>query len=115
MVIEINDLTTPGKIQEVFRSEYPYLKIELLTTVGGTQVPVPPEKAIGGFRSKHTSGKWKVHPSNNIAEIENAFSNLFGLEVRVLRQSDSYWITADRNNHLTLPEQNKVGKTDASG
>lgn len=114
MVIEINDLTSTDKIQEVFHREYPYLKIELFSNAGKKQELVPAEKAIGSFREKHTAGKWKVHPANKIPDIERAFSDQFGLAVHVLRRRSTYWVTPDRNEYLTLEEQNKVGKMEAA-
>ena len=117
MVLEINDLKTLRDIQGTFSSRYPFLMIEFYARRPGDgesfekQDLIHIDQSIRNIKRTHVSALFEIKPDNTIDEVEKEFFQRFGLVVRVLSKSDTHWIRPEALGHLTLNQQNEIGRT----
>jgi len=114
--IAITDSTTIEDVQKEFSSHFPFLKIEFYeeehTTGEGTPEShrVNVERTIGEARTKHTAGKLSIHGNQKDSTLEQAFHDVYGLNVQVFRLSGSLWLQTTTTDDWTLSEQNETAK-----
>jgi hypothetical protein len=116
MKIQINDHRKIFAVQEEFSKMFPWLKIEFFSKphkIGGpspkTQL-VPSSKTIGECRTEHDSGTITILPAMTVADLEQAFRDVYGLSVQVFRKSGKSWLETTVTDSWTLEKQNEQGK-----
>lgn len=121
MKILINDSRTIKDIQEEFKANFPYLKIEFFSEPHKIGAPSAkksikaPTKTIGECRTVHKKGSLTITPKMTVAELEQNFNKLFGLSVQVFRRSGKVWLETTRTDDWTLEVQNTQGEELSKG
>ena len=116
MKILINDHRKLFAIQKEFREMFPYLKLEFFSKPNKVGAPSSlkkmkdPGNTIGQCRVIHNNGTLTITPAMTVADLENGFSDVFGLTVKVFRKSGKVWFNTSATVGLTLESQNKEGK-----
>lgn len=116
MNILINDHRKIFAIQKEFSKAFPYLKLEFFSKPHKVGAPSSkkimkmPNKTIGQCRVIHNKGTLTILPSMTVADLEQAFSDVYGLSVQVFRKSGKVWLETTVTDNWTLEEQNKEGK-----
>ncbi|MGZ3882652.1 MAG: hypothetical protein ACXVPQ_01855 [Bacteroidia bacterium] len=110
MKMLINDNRKVFAIQDEFNDLFPFLKIKFFSKPAGpggapVQKFVNNSKTLGECRTIHNSGEITITPQMTISELEERFSDVYGLGVEVFRKLG----TEDINAGATLEEQNKRG------
>jgi hypothetical protein len=117
MKILINDRRKIYAIQETFNQQFPYLKLEFFSKphkVGGgssKKLITVPSKTLGECRTIHDTGTLTITPQMTVADLEQGFSNVYGLSVQVFRKSGKVWLETTVTDKWTLEEQNRQGES----
>lgn len=117
MKITINDNRKIFAIQEEFNSAFPYLKLEFFAkphTVGGGSAKKlirHSSKTLGECRTVHNKGHITITPQMTVAELEQRFSDAYGLGVQVFRKSGKVWLETTVTDSWTLEQQNNEGES----
>lgn len=117
MKIIINDRKKIHAIQEDFNKRFPYLKLEFFSkphTVGGgsaKHLMKVPSKTLGECRTIHNSGTLTIIPQMIVADLEQNFSDVYGLSIQVFRKSGKVWLETTITDKWTLEEQNRQGES----
>ena len=116
MQIIINDHRKIFAIQEVFNKMFPYLKIEFFAkphksgASSSQKIIKHSSKTLGECRTIHNKGTLTISPGMTVAELEQNFSDVYGLHVQVFRKSGKSWLETSITDGWTLQEQNKQGE-----
>ncbi len=116
MKITINDNRKIHAIQEEFHEAFPYLKIQFLAKSNKTGGPASKKvikqssKTLGECRTIHESGNISISPYMSVADLEQAFSDVYGLGTQVFRKSGKVWLETTVTEGWTLEEQNRQGE-----
>lgn len=116
MKITINDNRKIADIQDEFNKNFPYLKLAFFSQThepkAGTSKALMQHvnKTLGECRTKHNNGTIEIVPGMSVTQLEQHFSNIFGLGVQVFRQSGRVWLETTITDSWTLEEQNKQGE-----
>lgn len=116
MKITINDKRKIFAIQEEFSQAFPYLKLEFFAkphTVGGGSAKKfikHNSKTLGECRTVHNKGHMSITPQMTVAELEQRFSDVYGLGVQVFRKSGKVWLETTVTDGWTLEAQNSQGE-----
>lgn len=116
MKIDINDHRKVFAIQEEFNEVFPYLKLEFFSKPhkqGGASSKesiAESSKLIGDCRTIHAGGTLTVNPNMTVAELEQNFTDVYGLSVQVFRKSGNSWLETTTTDGWTLEKQNKEGE-----
>jgi hypothetical protein len=116
MKIQISDKRRLATIQKEFSTLFPYLKIEFFARPhqsGGAsskKLMKHGNKFVFECRTIHTTGEITVTPQMTVAELEDHFRDVFGLNVQVFRRSGKAWLETTVTDHWTLQEQNHQGR-----
>lgn len=114
--LNITENTSITSIQEAFRSLFPYLSIRFFSAPQKPGEPVHlrsienSEKTLKQLRKKNSPGDITITPETVVADLENKFNNLYGIEVQVYRQSGKAWLETTLTDSWTLDEQNQQGE-----
>lgn len=114
MKIEINDHRKLFAIQEEFNTLFPNLKLEFYgkgSHEHGAHAKKPIEnysKTLGECRTEHTKGSLTVTGGMTIADLQSSFSDVYGIDVHVLKKQADHWVEPDSKNKLSLTEQNST-------
>src|SRR5690349_17830023 len=98
MRIAINDRRTIFAIQRNFSKMFPFLKIEFFSKPhkqGGAspkKMMKHPSKTLGECRTIHNAGTITITPSMTVADLEQNFSNIYGLSTQIFRKSGKVWL-----------------------
>jgi hypothetical protein len=117
MKIIINDRRKVYAIQEDFNKQFPYLKLEFLSkphTAGGAspgKLIKLGGKTLGECRTAHESGILTITPQMSVSDLEQRFSDVYGLSVQVFRKSGRAWLETTITDKWTLEEQNRQGES----
>lgn len=117
MKITINDHRKIFAIQKEFSELFPYLKLEFFAKphkVGAgssKKIMKQPSKTIGECRVIHNKGKLTITPSMTVSDLEQAFSDVYGLSVQVFRKSGRVWLQTTATDEWTLEKQNTQGES----
>ena len=117
MKIAINDHRKIFAIQEEFNAEFPYLKLEFLSKSHKSEGAAEKEfiksssKTLGESRTIHEDGNITITPHMTVNNLEQNFSDIYGLGVQVFRKSGDVWSDTIQTDGLTLEEQNKLGES----
>lgn len=116
MNIIINDHRKIFAIQEAFSKAFPYLKLEFLSkphTSTGSSSPKlvrRNSKTLGECRVVHNKGKITITPNMSVADLEQKFSDVYGLKIQVYRKSGTSWLETSVTDGWSLEEQNSQGE-----
>src|SRR6218665_1094894 len=116
MNITIHDTRTIFAIQEEFSRAFPYLKLEFFARphpVGGGSAKKfirQNSQTLGKCRSIHNKGHMTITPQMRVADLEQRFSDVYGLSVQVFRKSGKIWLETTVTDAWTLEEQNAQGE-----
>ena len=116
MNIVINDHRKIFAIQEAFSKTFPYLKLDFLSkphTSAGSSSPKlvrRNSKTLGECRTIHNKGKISITPSMSVADLEQKFSDVYGLTIQVYRKSGTSWLETSVTDEWSLEEQNSQGE-----
>lgn len=117
MKITINDKRKIFAIQEEFNNAFPFLKLEFFArphTVGGgsaKKLIKHHSKTLGECRTVHNKGNMTITPQMTVAELEQRFSDAYGLGVQVFRKSGKIWLETTVTDSWTLEQQNNEGES----
>ena len=117
MKLKIKHKSCVGNIQQEFHQAYPFLKMEFFST------PHQPGEICkdgfqydAGFRlaqiaKKKEQGCLYIHPWQRTGDVEQEFSDRFGLYVQIYRKENGRWIQTAGTDMFSLEEQNLIGKS----
>jgi len=117
MQILINDHRKLYAIQEDFSRMFAFLKLEFFSKPHKVGAPSSkkliksPSTTIGECRVIHNTGTITITPHMTVAELEQSFSDVYGLSVQVFRKSGRVWLETTVTDGWTLEKQNKQGET----
>jgi hypothetical protein len=121
MKITINDQRKIFAIKEEFNKAFPYLKLEFFSKshtkdgVSSKKIVKHNNKTLGECRTIHNNGEIEITPNMTVADLEQNFSNVYGLGVQVFRESGKVWLETTLTDGWTLEEQNQQGKALSRG
>ncbi len=104
MEIELMPHTVISDIQEQFRLNYPFLKIEFYAKEKEklkSQTAIP----VSVFPVSIS-----IHPHITVSELENNIFKLLRIYAKVLRKAGNLWIPASLTHDWTLEKQNFEGE-----
>ncbi len=117
MKITINDHRKISAIQEEFNTEFPYLKIEFFTKPHKQSGASPKKlikhssKTLEECRTIHNKGHITITSKMTVVDLEQRFSDVYGLGVQVFRKSGKVWLETTVTDGWTLEEQNSQGES----
>jgi hypothetical protein len=116
MKIIINDQRKIHAIQEEFNKEFPYLKIEFFSKphkpggAGSPKLVKNGSKTIEDCRTIHNNGAVTITPHMTVNDLEQRFSDVYGLGIQVFRKSGKLWLETTVTDGWSLLEQNSQGE-----
>ncbi len=116
MKLHIQYSTSINKIKDIFHNSYPYLKIEFFKKPHVQGEPnalidmVKHNIPVGEINSVFKESAVSINPDDSVAKVEQCFRDIFGLSIQVFRKQKDVWIETTHTDHLTLSEQNNMGK-----
>lgn len=115
MKLTINDQRKISSIQKAFNDLFPYLKLEFFSKPhrpghASAKRLMQHHLTIGQCRTQHSSGALTITPVMTVADLEQTFSDLYGLSVQVFRRSGNIWLETTITDSWTLQEQNEQGE-----
>lgn len=116
MKITINDKRKIFAIQEEFNIAFPFLRIEFFSKPskpgGGSSKKLIKQgsKTLAECRTIHTNGKISIEAEMTVNELEQRFSDVYGIGVQVFRKSGNVWLETTVTDGWTLREQNDQGE-----
>lgn len=112
MKIDINDHRKLFAIQEEFGTLFPNLRLEFYARPAnsGAAHPKKPMSSyahtLGECRNVHNKGTITISPNMTVADLKSNFSDVYGVEVDVLKKKGDTWLETTSQNTLSLTEQN---------
>jgi hypothetical protein len=116
MNITINDSRKIFAIQEEFNTIFPYLKIEFFSKpqknggASGKKLIKHGSKTLGECRTIHNKGRIIISPNMTVSNLEQQFSDVYGLGIQIFRKSGRVWLETTVTDGWTLEEQNRQGE-----
>jgi hypothetical protein len=101
------------EIQEAFQAMYPYLKLEFYNKEHASEEgsakrnTLDTTLSIESVQHKTAEGSLAIQGKMRVADLENAFEEMYGLSVQVFRKSNNTWLQTTTSDHLTLNELNQ--------
>jgi hypothetical protein len=102
---------------EQFNTAFPFLKIEFFreAPVSGRgnarSKMITTDLKLESIQVKSNSGKIILHKETTVTQLEDCFSNEFGLYVQVFRKSGRIWLETTATDNWTLEQQNEEGRS----
>ncbi len=115
MKITINDHRKIFAIQDEFNKVFPFLKLEFFSKshkafgASSKKIIKKNSKCIHECRTIHNNGDVTITSNMTVNELEQNFSNMYGLNVQVFRKSGKSWLETTVTDNWTLEEQNNQG------
>jgi len=100
MKLEITYNKTVEEVQADFNNCFPFLRLEFLKK----------GRTIGDINKNITRHTVELPGNTSINELENIFSNVMSLPIRVLRKSGNIWMETSITGNWTLARQNEHGR-----
>jgi hypothetical protein len=112
MKISINDHRKIFAVQEEFSQMFPHLRLVFLSKpnkvgVASSKKMMIESKTLGDCRVVHTKGDLTLSPSMTVADLQQSFSDNFGLSARVYLKSGNDWVETSSNGRLSIEDQDK--------
>lgn len=67
-------------------------------------------KTLGECRTIHAKGHLVINAAMTVNDLEQRFSDIYGLAVQVFRKSGRVWLETTVTDGWTLAEQNEQGE-----
>ena len=105
-------------IEEViaqFSEKYPGLKLELYSQEheegqgSSLATTLDHSMKLGDVNPAIESADLDLDPQMTVAELENSFKDVYGLNVQVFRRSNNLWLQTSTTDSWTLEVQNRKG------
>lgn len=116
MTLLINKEMLISELQQAFNDGYPFLKIELFAGKHGFQHAFTVQGRLPGHLSLQevspqvTDGEVELPETMRVQDLENIFSDRFGLHLQVFRKSGNLWLETTMTSSWTLNLQNEYGR-----
>ena len=105
------------EVQEEFNALFPYLKLEFFSKRHRSGEASAKKymkeingKKLGDFKLKANDVPIEIHPEMTVANLEESFRKLYGLNVQVFRKSGKVWLETTFTDGWSLEEQNLQGE-----
>ena len=101
------------EIQVEFNTLFPFLKLEFYANEYASEEgsakrnTLDTALSIESVQHKTAEGSLAIQGSMRVAELENAFEEMYGLSVQVFRKSGNTWLQTTTSDSWTLNEQNQ--------
>lgn len=101
------------EVQEEFNGLFPFLKLEFYGKEHASEEgsakrnTLDTELSIESVQHKTAEGSLAIQGNMRVAELENAFEEMYGLSVQVFRKSGTTWLQTTTSDSWTLNEQNQ--------
>ena len=112
----IHDNRKISAIQEEFNVAFPYLKLEFFDKphspgqASAKKSLRQSNKTLGECRTIHNKGTIEINANMTVSDLEQRFSDVYGLGVQVFRKSGKVWLETTVTDGWTLLEQNRQGE-----
>lgn len=116
MTLLINKEQLISELQQAFNTAYPFLKIELFAPKHGLPPgPADQGRLPGNLSLQEVSphlpdGVVDLPETMRIQELEDIFSDRYGLRLQVFRKSGNLWLETTMTANWTLKLQNEHGR-----
>ena len=104
------------ELKQEFSNSFPFLKIEFFVRghQAGEASPLSEELPVTATLIEVTGvlreGTLTINPKDTVAAVEKRLEHEFGLPAQIFRKQKGVWIETTATDHLTLEEQNQMGK-----
>jgi hypothetical protein len=111
MILPIVKGRVISDVQQGFNKAYPFLKIEFYKDIEPrvARKYLNPLITIESAGLKY-EGSLEITDIMTVGQLENVFSEKFGLRVQVSRKSGSIWLETTMTDNWTLKQQNDHGR-----
>lgn len=115
MTLELTPNKTVREIKKQFHQQFPYLTLRFYhyrhgTAEGsGLDEPLKDGDTLKEATWQLTEGEVTVDARDSVAQFEQKLGGM-GLPVQVLRSFKEVWIETKETDHLSLEQQNEMGK-----
>jgi hypothetical protein len=112
MEIIINEKSSLSQVKKDFHHQFPYLKMEFFRQTQQNDDTsllehiIHNELEIADLKLKQPSAEIIISGMTTVKELEQKFSDVFGLKIQVFRKSGTVWIQTTVTDSWTLTEQN---------
>ena len=116
MKLHISNSRLVADVKADFNKDFPYLKLEFIRSNGHRETAiyskdrVTEDSDIGAIRTKQFEGEIEYNENSSVADFENKFYELFGLNVQIFRRSGNIWLETTMTDNWTLKMQNEHGR-----
>jgi len=118
MQIIIDDTKNVQTLQSEFNQLFPYLRLLLVKIqpdqengkIMQDQPQLTQNTSLLQYRITNDQAPFYIYPEMTVAELEQQFTKLYGLEPVILRKSGNVWIETSITDDWTLEEQNTQGE-----
>ena len=113
--MKIDPNLTIESVIEQFSKVYPGLKLELYSKEheegeGSSKAStLDHSMKLADVNPSIASDDLELDPQMTVAELENAFKDVYGLNVQVFRRSNQLWLQTSTTDSWTLEVQNRKG------
>ena len=103
-------------IKNAFNKQFRFLKIEFFNAAHKVNEPSRSASLVKGnvelekINPLIQEGLLTITHRQTVAEVEQSFQQYFGIPVQIFRKQGDVWIETTRTDHLTLMEQNEMGR-----
>src|ERR671921_1392910 len=111
--IAITEEKPISEIQKDFNQYYPFLKLEFFQTKKNTVQAyrmIKNNLKLGDIVFSLQEGSIQLTDSMTVSELENIFTDRFGLQAQVFRKSGNIWLETTITDKWTLKNQNDHGR-----
>lgn len=107
----LTSLLTPRQLNEHWQRHFPFLKLQIYTSLGNRVDDFEKEKTLNEISSQEDDLRWlAVYPDMSVKAFEIAFYYQFGLSAEVLRKSGYTWDNTDYTKSWPIKKQNRKGE-----
>jgi hypothetical protein len=106
-----------SEVQKQFAVTYPFLKVEFFKNCHSRHILHPMHaqfahnlKLKDAWIRRKAEGDLEINDVMTVTELENTFSEQFGLTAQVFRRSGNIWLETSITNGWTLKQQNDHGR-----
>jgi hypothetical protein len=117
MNLLIDDNSTLCEIQQKFRRQFPYLKLQFFSEVkSGNQLftkenlITDPHVTLGEIRDQHIPGNIRIDNNLKAGILEKKFRQLFGIQMQIFRKFRNAWQQTREIEDCSLAELNSMGE-----
>lgn len=117
MVLHLQPEMTIAAVNDMFRSVFPYLKLEFFSrphrafqSSAAKDLISDHDLGLKALNPDFSAGELPLNPTLLVRDLERLFEEKFGLYAQVFRKSGSAWLATSATDDLSLAEQNARGE-----